>query len=144
MKPDTLKEYVRNVLVEKRIREADITGGKKTSWGSREHVRDLEVRIADLVAWRDKQPRGTEMRANYSRLVSRLRNELSSAQRAASSRHAPPAPKQKKKMSDLEDARLNLADAEVRGRYDSEERETIDHWAEIVAKLEKKGLTKQV
>lgn len=70
------------VLFERRMREADITSGKRVPHGSSQHVKDLEVRIRDLVSWRDRQKRGTEARANYSRLISRLKGELASARRA--------------------------------------------------------------
>lgn len=78
---ENLKNYIR-LMIESRIREADVTDGK-AAWGSAEHISDLEGRINDLVGWRDKQRRGSEARANYSRLVSRLRAELASAKRHA-------------------------------------------------------------
>lgn len=78
---ENLKKYVR-LVIESRIKEADVTGGK-AEWGSTEHINDLEGRINDLIRWRDKQRRGSEARANYSRLVSRLRAELASAKRHA-------------------------------------------------------------
>jgi len=77
-----LKEYI-TLLVEAKIREVDITSGKAL-WGSPEHISDLESRIVDLTNWRDKYRRGTEARANYSRLVSRLRAEMASAKKHAS------------------------------------------------------------
>jgi len=76
---EALKSYV-SLLVETRIREADVTDGK-APWGSQEHIEDLEMRIVDLVRWRDRQRRGSEARANYSRLISKLKSELSSAKR---------------------------------------------------------------
>lgn len=76
-----LKEFI-SLAVESRIKEADVTDGK-AEWGSDEHVADLEMRISDLIRWRDKQRRGSEARANYSRLVSRLKGELASAKRRA-------------------------------------------------------------
>lgn len=75
-----LKEYIA-LVVESKLREADVTDGK-AEWGSDEHIADLNNRIEDLIKWRDRQRKGTEARANYSRLVSRLRAELKSAQRA--------------------------------------------------------------
>lgn len=80
MSRETLKEFVELVL-EKRLREADVTDGK-AEWGSDEHIQDLKFRIEDLIKWRDRQRKGTETRANYARLVSRLRAELKSAERA--------------------------------------------------------------
>ena len=79
MTRNILKEYVELVL-EKRLREADVTDGK-TDWGSDEHITDLKYRIEDLTKWRDKQRKGTEARANYARLITRLRAELKSAER---------------------------------------------------------------
>lgn len=78
---ENLKKYVK-LVIESRIKEADVTDGK-AEWGSAEHINDLEGRINDLIRWRDKQRRGSEARANYSRLVTRLRAELASAKRHA-------------------------------------------------------------
>ena len=78
-----LREFI-ELTVERKMREADVSDGTRVPHGSSKHVKDLEVRIADLMKWRDKQRRGTESRANYSRLISRLKGELASAKRAAS------------------------------------------------------------
>jgi hypothetical protein len=67
----------------KRVREADISDGSRVPRGSSKHVRDLESRIESLVMWRDRCKRGSEQRANYSRLVSRLKAELASAKHVA-------------------------------------------------------------
>ena len=80
-----LKEFVRNFLVEKKIREAQLSGDRVTTWGSTEHVSDLQSRIAELSAWRDRQPKGSEARANYARIVQRLKGELRSALRNSES-----------------------------------------------------------
>lgn len=74
-----LKEFIKAILTEKRIREVQLTGGKKASWGSKQHIVDLESRIADLSSWRDQQRKGSESRANYARIVQRLKAELKSA-----------------------------------------------------------------
>lgn len=85
MRLPSLLEFIKlTILQEARLREADITGDKKVPWGSDEHVADLEKRISELMTWRDKQRRGSESRANYSRLISKLKAELSSAKRQAS------------------------------------------------------------
>lgn len=77
-----VKMLVEEVLVEQRaMREAEITGDKKVPFGSEEHVNDLERRIAELTSWRNKQKRGSEQRANYSRIISKLKSELVRAQR---------------------------------------------------------------
>lgn len=75
-----LKQFI-SLVLERRLREADVTDGK-ADWGSDEHVADLKTRIEDLAKWRDRQRKGTEARANYARLIARLRSELKSAERA--------------------------------------------------------------
>lgn len=79
---NVLKEYINEVISERRMREAEISGGKRVPHGSKEHVHDLEARIHDLTRWRNSQRKGSEARANYSRLISRLKGELNSARRA--------------------------------------------------------------
>lgn len=78
----TLDEFI-ELVVERKMREADVSDGSRVPHGSSKHIKDLESRIASLTQWRDKQRRGSEARANYSRLISRLKGELSSARRAA-------------------------------------------------------------
>lgn len=85
---ELLKEYV-DLLVEKRMREADVSDGSRVKHGSKKHIKDLEHRIASLEMWRNKQKRGSEARANYSRLISRLKGELASARRTAAKRAGP-------------------------------------------------------
>lgn len=63
------------------MREAQLSGNKVSPWGSEEHISDLEARIADMTSWRDRQRKGSEARANYARIVQRLKSELRSAQR---------------------------------------------------------------
>lgn len=82
---DTIREYA-GLVVEARVREADISGDKKVPFGSAAHVRDLTARIRDASSWRDKQRRGSEARANYSRMIARLRSELKAAERQASNK----------------------------------------------------------
>lgn len=77
-----IRSYVTE-LIEARLREADISDGSRVPVGSDRHIKDLEGRIADLVRWRDKEKKGTENRANYSRLINRLRSQLRVAQRIA-------------------------------------------------------------
>jgi hypothetical protein len=76
-----LLEFV-ELVVEKKVREADVTGGKKVRYGSKKHVKDLEGRIRELDSWRQKHKKGSEHRANYSRVINRLKNELQAAKRA--------------------------------------------------------------
>lgn len=82
----TVKKLVQELtvlIIEKKMREADVTGGDKVPYGSSKHVRDLKSRIKAQEAWRNKQKRGSEARATYSRLIARLKGELQSAKRAA-------------------------------------------------------------
>lgn len=79
---ESLREYV-ELVVERRMREADVSDGSKVPHGSAQHIKDLETRIASLVMWRDKQKKGSESRANYARVINRLKGELASAKRAA-------------------------------------------------------------
>jgi len=76
-----LVKYIQTIFEESHMREADITGGKKAPWGSKKHLKDLETRIAELTSWRDKQRKGSENRANYSRLINKLKAEYKSAKR---------------------------------------------------------------
>ncbi len=81
MRP-TLKEFIKLIVLEEgRIKEADITGDERVPWGSNAHIADLEKRISDLAPWRDKQRRGSEARANYARVISRLKAELDAARK---------------------------------------------------------------
>jgi len=68
-------------VLEKRMREAELTGGKKTKFGSKDHVKDLEDRINELDGWRQKHKKGSEHRANYSRVINKLKNELGAAKK---------------------------------------------------------------
>ncbi len=77
-----LRNLVRTII-ETRIRETDITDGTRVSFGSPEHVTDLEMRISDLERWRDRQRRGSEARANYARLIGALKRELRAAVRVS-------------------------------------------------------------
>jgi len=78
---EILEEYV-GLVVEKRVREADISDGSKVKHGSGKHIKDLEARIKQLIHFRDKEKRGSERRATYSRLIGRLKSELASARRS--------------------------------------------------------------
>jgi len=80
--PKTPLEELVDLVVERRVREADISDGSRVKHGSHKHIKDLEARIEHLMMFRDKQKRGSEARANYSRLIGRLKSELASAKRA--------------------------------------------------------------
>jgi hypothetical protein len=85
LEKQALLEFI-DLIIERKMREADVSDGTRVKHGSTKHVKDLEKRISDLLRWRDKQKRGSEARANYSRLISRLKSELASAKRVASKR----------------------------------------------------------
>lgn len=97
MEKNELKEFIELVL-EARLREVDVTDGKAPH-GSEKHISDLQNRIDDLIKWRDKQRKGTEARANYARLITRLRTELKSAQRQAAKELAKKVSEPQKKRS---------------------------------------------
>jgi len=78
---ETLVDFVSLVIAEAKMREADVSDGSTVKRGSAKHIKDLEIRIEDLTKWRDKQRKGSESRANYARIVQRLKSELVSAKR---------------------------------------------------------------
>jgi DNA repair exonuclease SbcCD ATPase subunit len=69
------------MISEAKVREADLSGDRKSKWGSKEHISDLEKRIEELTYWRNKQKKGSDARANYSRIITRLKGDLSSAKK---------------------------------------------------------------
>lgn len=85
---NVIETYIRLTIQEaiqesrRAMREADISDGSKVPYGSEKHVADLESRIADLTRWRDRQRRGSESRANYARLITKLKGELRTAKRS--------------------------------------------------------------
>ena len=78
-----IRDFISATLQEKKMREVDVSDGSRVPHGSSKHIKDLQARITGLEMWRNKQKRGTEARANYSRLISRLKSELASAKRQA-------------------------------------------------------------
>lgn len=77
-----LKEIV-ELTLEQRVREADVSDGSRVLHGSSKHVKDLEARIKSLSVWRDRCKKGSDARANYARIIQRLKGELASAKRTA-------------------------------------------------------------
>jgi hypothetical protein len=73
-----LLEYV-SLILEKRIKEADISDGQKAEWGSRKHISDLKRRLKDAEYWRDKQRKGSEKRAYYKGVVNDIKRQLKAA-----------------------------------------------------------------
>jgi hypothetical protein len=78
MSTEILREFV-ELLVEKKIREADVSDGSKVKWGSRKHVSDLKRRLKDAEYWRDKQKKGSEKRAYYKGVVNDIKRQLRNA-----------------------------------------------------------------
>ena len=78
-----LRELIKLIVLEesskKKIREADISDGKKVPWGCNEHVDDLRRRISEAEFWRDKYPRGSERRSHYRNVLNHLKSEMKSA-----------------------------------------------------------------
>lgn len=79
---EAVRQIMMTLLTERRLRETEITGGKKVQHGSRKHISDLKRRIRELEHWRLKEKRGSERRANYSRIINILKRELRSTQQA--------------------------------------------------------------
>lgn len=71
-------EFVQLIL-EKRIREADVSDGSKAKWGSKKHVADLKRRLKEAEYWRDKQKKGSEKRAYYKGVVNDIKRQLKNA-----------------------------------------------------------------
>ena len=44
---EALVEYIK-LIVESRVREAHLTGGRISKWGSSEHIADLDEQIAEI------------------------------------------------------------------------------------------------
>lgn len=82
MKQDVLVEYVR-LLVEKKIKEVQLTDGTVLEWGSDEHISVLEKQLAEIQHKKNQHPRGSASRADYRRVEARLRAELKSAKNAS-------------------------------------------------------------
>lgn len=117
-----LREFV-ELIAEKKFREVQVSDGTRVKHGSLKHVKDLETRIASLIMWRDQQRRGSEARANYSRLIARLKSELASARRSAvklkninENYATEPEPEQLEKWQKME--RGETTDAQVRDVVD--------------------------
>jgi len=75
-----LSEYIKLIL-EKKIREVDLSDDRTSFWGSEEHITDLERRLKDATYWRDKQRKGSEKRAYYRGVVNDIKSQLASAKK---------------------------------------------------------------
>jgi hypothetical protein len=81
MKQKLLIETFVKLLIEREIRQANLTNDRISEWGSEDHVGDLSDRIEDATYWRDKYQKGTEKRAHYRNVLNHLKNEMKSALR---------------------------------------------------------------
>ena len=79
---ELLVEFVQ-LFCERKVREAQLSGDRNAEWGSDEHISDLESRWHDMCSWRDRQPKGSEARANYARIAHKLKSEMKSAKKHA-------------------------------------------------------------
>lgn len=86
MQASNLKEYIRLVVSESRIREADLTGDRKVPWGCQDHIDDLSQRVTDAEYWRNKYPRGSAKRYHWATVLKQLKEELKSAVKSAQQR----------------------------------------------------------
>lgn len=85
MKNEVLVEFVK-LLVEKKLKEFQLSDGTVLEWGSNEHIAALESQLSEIQHRKTKHPRGSSARADYRRVESRLRSELKSAKKAAENR----------------------------------------------------------
>jgi hypothetical protein len=85
MKNEVLVEFVK-LLVEKKLKEFQLSDGTVLEWGSNEHITALESQLSEIQHRKSKHPRGSSARADYRRVESRLRSELKSAKKAAENR----------------------------------------------------------
>jgi hypothetical protein len=76
----SLREFV-ELVIERQVRQARLSGDRTAEWGSEEHISDLEARCADAAYWRDAHPRGSEKRGHYKNVLTHLKRELQSAKK---------------------------------------------------------------
>lgn len=77
-----LKEYV-ELIVERKLREVDISGNKRVQHGSDEHINDLIERCNQTEYWRNMYPYGSARRYHYATILKHLKNELKSARKSS-------------------------------------------------------------
>ena len=71
-------------MIRESVRGPDLVtlkSGKKATWGSRQHVRDLELHLADLRRIRNYQPRKSVSRHQYQQAINATSNQLRAAKR---------------------------------------------------------------
>lgn len=83
-----LRALVRAELLReaRHMREVELPNGNTTQWSSDEYVAELQRCIRDISFWRDRSPRNTARRTDYTRAVQRLKSDLSSAMKARARR----------------------------------------------------------
>lgn len=88
MSEDKLREFVSLTIVEAKIKdlgEVDLADGRRSAYGSPDHINDIQETIASVTRARNRHKKGSAARENYSRAISRLKVELSKAQKHAES-----------------------------------------------------------
>ena len=80
---EALVEYIK-LVVESKVREAHLTGGKISGWGSSKHIADLDEQIAEIQKRKSRHGRGSAARAEWAKVEARLKAELKSARHYAS------------------------------------------------------------
>lgn len=88
-----LRKIVKKTIIESRkhIREQDaivLANGDTTTFGTKEHLDDLESSLLSMKRMRDSSRRGTSTRMAYSQAVKSLQSQLKSAQRFFDKHHA--------------------------------------------------------
>lgn len=77
-----LKTYIK-LLIETKFKEAHLSGGRTATWGSQEHITDLEKQIEEISRRKLRERIGSAKRSEWAKVESRLKAELRSAKRSA-------------------------------------------------------------
>lgn len=88
-----LRKIVKKTIAESRrqIREENqivLANGDITTFGTQEHIDDLESSLLSMKRMRDSSRRGTSTRMAYSQAVKSLQSQLNSAKRFFEKHHA--------------------------------------------------------
>jgi len=79
-----LYEFIKlTILNESRAKQAYLSGGRISEWGSDDHIKDLEEQIEEISRRKSRESKGSARRAEWAKVESRLRAELKSAKRKA-------------------------------------------------------------
>ena len=82
MSNNTLKELIHLMVTEsskKILDEVELADGRSVSYGSNEHINDIQMNINNMTRIRKRHKKGSAARENYSRVIARLKNELQKA-----------------------------------------------------------------